>query len=476
MYIKNMNLLSRKTLRGIGFICVVLVVSYFFSKGIVENNIRLIFVVGLFLILGILCLKISTGVISLVIFLPFMAFLRRFIYSYNSYVSLDPILVISDILTLFMFFHILLFERKNLYKLVKKNQIVCYVTLLLLVCVLQIFNPLQGGIIVGIAGAKFWIIPILWFYLGFYVTERKMEIIFYLIIAIGFITAVYGLYQMYYRFTDFEKYWINYGGYTALGIRGFMRSFSTFASAQEYTTYLMISGIITLAYFLKRKNNLILLIIFSVIGYSLVMASARGAIFGFVIGSGLFLILGLRNFKKIILAGIVVIIGSSILISKVSLPESPVEIKHTMKRTLMEHTMSGITDPFSKTSTIQHRFQGARSVFGRIIRNPFGLGIGAGNLAAYKFGGSGAPETFFLIGSVMKIGLLGGILLILLFYNFIKWNFLSYVEKNDFFCRLEITIAFIAFTIGGFMLYSTGPFIWLLLGWGTKRLTDEKKD
>ena len=474
-----MNSLSPKTLRSIGFLCLVFVLSYFFSKGIVENNIRIIFVIGLLLVLGTLCLNITTGVISLLVFLPFMAFLRRCVYASNPYVKLDPILIVADALTIFMFSYIFLFEGKQLRKWFKENRVVRYITFLLLICVLQIFNPLQGGILVGLAGAKFWIVPMLWFYLGLYITERKMEFIFYLIIAIGVITAIYGLYQVFYGFTDFEKYWVNYGGYTALKVGKYIRPFSTFASAQEYTTFLMISGIITVAYIVRRQRNLYLLLALGIIFYGLIMASARGAILGFLIGSGLFLILGLRNFKKIVLASIAIIFISSILISQVSLPESPIETEHSIKRTLIEHTASGITDPFAKSSTLWYRFQGASSAFFRVIRNPLGLGLGVGNLAAFKFGSSGdatVPETFFLIGSMMKIGILGGILLILIFYHFIKWNFVSYVEKNDFFCRLEVVIFFVILICGGLALYSTGPISWLLLGWGTKRLTDEQKD
>ena len=472
-------LLSRKILQGIGLLCFVLALSYFLSNAIVMENLRLALVVTLLFFLATFCLRIVTGVTSLLIFLPFMVFLRRYVYVSNPYVKLDPILIISDALTIFMFSYIFLSKGEQLYKWFKENRLVRYTTFLLLICVLQIFNPLQGGILVGLAGAKFWIVPMLWFYFGVYITERRMEIIFYLIITIGFVTAIYGLHQTFYGLTDFEKYWINYGGYTALGVRGYVRPFSTFASAQEYTTFLMFSGIITVAYIVRRQSNLYLLLVLGIIFYALIIASARGAILGFLIGSGLFLILGLRNPRKIVLAGIAIIIGFSVLTSQVSLPESPIEIEHSIKRTLIEHTTAGITDPFAESSTLWYRFQGVRDLSGRVIRNPLGYGIGVGTLGTFKFGGPGdatAPETFFLIGCVMQVGLLGGILWILIFYHFIKWNFVSYMKENDFFYRLEIAISFVVIICGGFLLYSTAPIIWLLLGWGAKRLTNEKKD
>ncbi len=155
--------------------------------------------------------------------------------------------------------------------------------LLLGLFVLQIFNPLQGGLLVGLGGAFYYVIPMVWFFVALcYANNQLIRKLMIAIVVIGVVTGAYGLWQMTFGFFSFEKYWIETGGFASLHVGRFIRAFSTFSSPEEYSRYLQIAGVIAFGYFLKRKN-LGWLLIFAFIGISTIMTGARSSVFGLVL-------------------------------------------------------------------------------------------------------------------------------------------------------------------------------------------------
>lgn len=221
---------SKWNLQNLGFIFIIIISSFFVANGIVKGNMRLLVIVSLLFILGVSCLRIETGTLAILLYLPFMGIIRRYIYSFNAYVSFDPILIISSIMTLFMFGYIFIFYGEEIMKKTKDNMLLRYVTFLLILFLLEAMNPFQGGLGMGFSGVMYIVVPLLWFYFGFFIPTQRMESIFYMIIIVGVITALYGLRQIYYGLLPFEEYWVKYGGYTAIKVEGFIKAFSTFMS------------------------------------------------------------------------------------------------------------------------------------------------------------------------------------------------------------------------------------------------------
>src|SRR5215510_5131723 len=95
------------------------------------------------------CLMISleAGMIAMMIFEPLRGFLRRAQYLYLTYSQSDPIHIVTPIVTLLAF--VMVLQRHRL-RLLYQSSLAGWVTLLGLIYFLQIFNPLQGGISVGL--------------------------------------------------------------------------------------------------------------------------------------------------------------------------------------------------------------------------------------------------------------------------------------------------------------------------------------
>ena len=459
-------ILNERTASRLLFPLFIAAASFFIGKAIVDVNIRIAIITVLMFVIGVCCLRIQTGVFALLLYLPFMAFLRRYIYVYNPYVSFDPILIISSIFTIFMFLYLVVFHLNTIVGSFKEKPVIRFVNLLFIWFFLEMLNPIQGGLTVGITGSLFFIIPIIWFYFGRFIDKKRLNRILYLTVFIGLIVALYGLKQNFLGYTTFEKYWVELGGYGALSIRGWLRPVSTFASSQEYTTYIMIAGIISFALATRNIKNLPLLAVLCVILYALIMSATRGALLGLILGMGIYTILGLKRPKIIALAFLVIIFVYIGLATKISIPYINVT---TPEAAYLSHTTSGIFDPFAKGSTLWLHWKGIMQGFLMMFKYPVGHGLGASTLAAAKFGGEGVSGEGFMVSLFASTGIIGAMLFFTLLYFLLRNSFMRYVSNGDFFSKLIFVIAFEILLTIDLRLYSVGPLVWLLLGYQAYR-------
>ncbi len=133
---------------------------------------------------------------------------------------------------------------------------------LALTCVMciEIFNPRQGPISVGLSGALFYLTPLFWFWIGREYGQGNMlqALMFRLIVPAGILAAALGIAQTYIGFLPWEKDWIQRSlaaGYTALNLGGGnIRSFGFSSNGAEYGNLLMISGICMIAGILTGRR------------------------------------------------------------------------------------------------------------------------------------------------------------------------------------------------------------------------------
>ena len=140
------------------------------------------------------------------LFEPLRGFLRRAQYLFLPYSATDPIHVVTPLITLMAF--AMLLQRRKL-RIFRATPLAGWVSILGLIYFLEIFNPLQGGITVGLSGALFMLVPVAWFYFGQDMKPAFMETALRLMVVMGILTSVYGLYQLAYGFPSFEQYWID---------------------------------------------------------------------------------------------------------------------------------------------------------------------------------------------------------------------------------------------------------------------------
>src|ERR1051325_7096456 len=108
-----------------------------------------------------LLVSLQAGLFAMMLFEPLRGVIRRAQYLFVDYSSEDPIHVITPMVTVIAFAMLVKTQRLTIFR---ASPLASWVSLLGLIYVVEILNPLQGGILVGVSGAMFVLVPLLWFY------------------------------------------------------------------------------------------------------------------------------------------------------------------------------------------------------------------------------------------------------------------------------------------------------------------------
>src|SRR5712691_8334451 len=140
-----------------------------------------------------LLVSLEAGLTAMMLFEPLRGVIRRSQYLIVDYASQDPIHVLTPIVTLMAFVMLLKSQRLAIFG---ASTMASSVSFLGLIYVLEIFNPLQGGLVAGLAGALFMLVPLVWFYFGQAIKEEFVVTALRLVIFLGVVTSLYGVYQL----------------------------------------------------------------------------------------------------------------------------------------------------------------------------------------------------------------------------------------------------------------------------------------
>ncbi|WP_158822537.1 hypothetical protein, partial [Granulicella sp. S156] len=200
--------------------------------------------------------------------------IRRIIGMFIGFPKIDPLLLVGPIITILLALPILL--RLRLRDPISKVMVG-----LMAVMVLEIVNPHQGPIVVGLAGAMFYLLPILWFWIGRHFGTDKMLyiVIYWVTIPLAVVGGVLGLCQTYIGFLPWESVWIAAvsAHYHALNLGGgFIRCFGFSVNSVEYAGLQLVGATCVLAAFFAGKRVYALL--FPLLAFTLFLASSRTAI------------------------------------------------------------------------------------------------------------------------------------------------------------------------------------------------------
>jgi hypothetical protein len=296
--------------------------------------------------------------------------------------------------------------------------------LLLVIMVLEIFNPLQGGISVGVAGAIFYIAPVCWFWVGRrHATPAVVEAFLYrALFPLSVIAAVLGLMQTFVGFLPWEQAWIDQvkSTYTALYLGGTIRAFGFATSSAEHMA-LMAMGLVAIcaAAFTGRKAWLVVL---PLLIAGVLLSSSRGYVVKVILAITVAWVF--RNGTalstlKVIRLGLLASVGLvavSYLASHFAGGEDPAGGDESAAGNAISHQASGLAHPFdSRYSTAGIHGQMVSVAIADAIARPLGAGLGATTAAAGKFGGSsdgdaaptGSSEVDFT-DMLLSLGIAGG--------------------------------------------------------------------
>jgi hypothetical protein len=425
-----------------------------------------------FLTLGVVDARLA--IMALLTYAFFNGEIRRLVNSLCGWPAMDPLLLLAPIVAIIFGISVLLRDKVD-------TPISRLVLILLGLMGLEIFNPLQGGLKVGLAGAFFYIPPLMFFWLGrSYATPAFIERLLYkLVLPVAVLAAIAGYMQTFFGFAPWEQAWIDHvaSHYAALNVGGYIRPFAFFTSSAGYGTVLCIGSAIALAgiWLGHRRAALALVPLLP----ALVLTSQRSAVVKLLVAGLVVWALqrgGGKGWRlRVMLAGL----ATAGLLTFVLPHLMPSNADSGRTNALLTHQAAGLAHPLnSKDSTlILHlHYLGSGMLSG--FTHPYGYGLGASTAAVGKFAGGGAEgistETDF--GNMfVSLGFVGGIIYLVIIAR-VLWALISDWQLRR--QRTSLMILAILVVTGAAWLiagqYSIPLLLWLLIG-ATDSLTRTQK-
>ena len=394
--------------------------------------------------------------------------LRRLMDVATGVPDLDLLLLVGPFMAVLLALPILL-------RLQVKDSLSKAMLLLTVLMAFEVINPAQGGLAVGISGALFYLVPVLWFWIGRSIASPAVieRLLYRVIFPLGICAAVLGLWQTLVGFFPYEQAWIDVTlkNYTALSLGGTTRAFGFSVSAAEYATLLELTAAgVAAALFTRRR---IWALAFPLLIAAMLLASGRTVVVKLILA--LAVVWSLRKQQPLntlatvrlfafVLCGLA---GVSYLAAAWG-PAEGSSVKYSATQESIAHLSGGLAHPFDERhSTLgihQGMFLGA---IGNSLSAPLGRGLGATTGAATKFSESSdqissevdVSDMFIILGPV------GGIVYIIIFILALR-SALAYLQRTNPAVGLPVA-AILTATIGAWLIsgqYSTAALVFFLIG------------
>ena len=436
---------------------------------------------GLFWLMALpLLVSLEAGLVAMVLFEPFRGLIRRAQYLLVDYASQDPIHLLTPIVTLFAFALLVRSRRLDIFH---STPLAAAVSFLGLIYLIEIFNPLQGSLLVGLGGALFMFVPLLWFYFGQSVNEEFITKILKLTVLLGLVTSFYGVYQMVSGYPAFEQYWVdNTDFYNSINVGHVRRALATFSSAEEWGRYTEFGAIAAFG-FAAGAKRLAMRLGWLGCGAGLLgavlLTGERTAVFGLMLGVAAFVLLGATSMPRALVRLGVLLLPVVLVMVFVSPPtddEMWSKGEHETVATLLSHTQRGTLKPTSEES-FQIRLENWTYLLTSVVPyRPLGAGIGAGSLSELRFDQRSnlPPIDSFILVVAISCGIPGALLFMWILGR-ATWLSLALAirapsDHPNMISRRIVAALMPALLLNSvfgltFTLYSVAPLAWLLIGW-----------
>ncbi|HEX8286909.1 MAG TPA: hypothetical protein VF556_02880 [Pyrinomonadaceae bacterium] len=445
-----------------------------------ENLLRLVLLGGMLSTMLVpLMISLEAGLMAIMIFEPFRGFLRRAQYILVPYSQTEPIHMLVPIATICAFL-IVLFRHK--LEIIRLTPLAGWTTALAAICFVQMFNPLQGSLFVGFSGGLFYLVPMAWFYFGQTVREDFVPKLLRVIIVLGLITSLYGVYQLIFGYPFFEKYWIdNTDLYNSIAVEKIQRALATFNNSEEWGRYIQIGCTIALGLGICHEEGNKRIVWLAAAGLLFLMIAFTGqrtSIFGVILSGGVLFLTGARSFQGL-MARLMIMVAPVVLLAALSKPmsdDSGSDLSEDDRvGTMLNHTTKGTVNPTGEGS-LEARFDTWTQVITKDIpSNPVGTGLGAYTLAGSREQvDNGLPIDNHFFSLALSAGVPAMLLLVMIMvratvFCYRGWRLSKPGTKKENLWRIMLALmaAFILNNFFGtsFTIYSIAPIGWLLIGW-----------
>jgi len=415
------------------------------------------------------------GFSILAAFLPFLGLIRRELIPSIGYQSNEPLTLIGAAVGTLLFIRIASNRWITVKNITNKLAIA-----LLVVMILQIFNPKQGGILVGLGGALFYIGPLMWFFVGrHHGGKQTLATIGTVLLITSIIAAMVGLRQQFGEMSNVERYWMVVSKYKQFLTNDVVRVFGASLSFGEYVTIMSMGAMVAWARFLQRKYLYALPFIF--IAATIFLSSSRAGVVmllaGCIISWSFLDKRAVTRIPRIILG---VAIGVAGLL--IGLNQTRVLNLDRNAAIFVDHQVEGLTNPLGSERSTAAKHAGLVEIgFTSGIRNPIGQGLGSTTIAGRRFsqGGTDSEDGTFsteldFTNIIVSTGFVGGIIYMILMGR-ISWVIIKLWDIGRSSSSLEwIAIAVVTFgnwLQGGY--YAPSILIWSCFGIMDKLLEQE---
>lgn len=329
---------------------------------------------------------------------------------------------------------------------------------------LSALNPIQGGLVVGLAGVFLIVVPMLAFLVGrALVDERLLRRLLQVVVVLSVAAALYGLWQTFVGFPSWDERWIAERGYAALNVGGVIRAFASFSAASEYAMFLGVGVVVVVAFARSPRRAALAAAALLVLSLALWYESSRGIVVT-TLATVVLLTAVRRGVPLWKTLGLVVA-------ALVSLPWlagqlAPARFGDDPGSALARHQVQGLADPFGEESTLpSHIDMMVSGVTGALVQ-PVGDGVGAITHAADRFGGR-AGGTEVDAGNVGVAAGLPGLLaygaVVMLGLGRTYWLAARRRDPVAFAALGIVVVTFMQWLNGGHYAVTFLP--WLVLGW-----------
>jgi O-Antigen ligase len=426
-----------------------------------------------------LLLGLEGSLLAMMLFEPVRGLLRRAQYLIVPYSTQDPIHVLTPVVTFMAMIVLLRKERLNVFW---ATPLAKSVSILGLIFFLEIFNPLQGSLFVGLTGALFMLVPVAWFYFGQTVTDEFLHKAMVVIVALGIIGSLWGVYQLVFGYPAFEQYWIdNTDFYTSIAVGHVRRALATFSSAEEWGRYTQIGAIISVGMAMAKQRvakRMVWGLCAAALPGAILISGQRTAVFGFVVGAVALILLGASTWQKAATRLAVMMLPFVLVLVFVQAPtddEIWTKDESQTVSTILTHTQRGTLKPAEEES-LQIRFENWGYLLTSVIPfRPLGAGLGTSQLADMRENRDSElpPVDNFILVVALACGIPGALLFVWILSR-ATWFSVQLARADDAHPNAAvrrivaaIMPALILNSVFGltFSIYSVAPIAWLVIGW-----------